>query len=165
MNIHIVSGIGHGQTTLSAFDAALQDCGVSNYNLLILSSIIPPGSTIVQDEKYTTDPSHFGDRLYVVMAEKRSRKMGRYIGAGIGWYQFDDGRGLFVEHQEIAETKVAVESELVTKIELSMTDLCLFRNIPFQKDQFHMRTVISCVEDKPTCVLTLAVFQSEPWMR
>lgn len=163
MKIHIVSGVGYGTTTLSAFDAALQDCGVSNYNLIPLSSIIPPGSTISTKGDYKTDPSHFGDRLYVVKAEKRSSKIGKFIAAGIGWYQLEDGRGLFVEHEEAAETKVAVESELVTKIELSLRDLCEFRGISFKKDHLQMKISVAEVTEKPTCVLVLALYESETW--
>lgn len=83
MNIYISSGKGQGKTLLSAFDAALFDAGVSNYNLLVLSSIIPPGSVIKQ-QKYKTPDNEYGHRLYVVMSENRSRESGRYIGAAIG---------------------------------------------------------------------------------
>ena len=42
MKIRLSSGRGEGPTPLAAFDAALLDAGVSNYNLLPLSSVIPP---------------------------------------------------------------------------------------------------------------------------
>jgi arginine decarboxylase len=42
MQIHVSSGRGEGPTPLAAFDAALRDAGVSNYNLIALSSVIPP---------------------------------------------------------------------------------------------------------------------------
>lgn len=40
----LVSGIGIGKTELNAFDAALFSAGVGNYNLLKVSSILPPQS-------------------------------------------------------------------------------------------------------------------------
>lgn len=47
MEIQISTGIGIGPTQLSAFDSALNNAGVANYNLLKLSSVIPPKSKIV----------------------------------------------------------------------------------------------------------------------
>src|SRR3989338_7464484 len=111
MNIHIVTGKGHGKTLLSAFDAALKDAGTYNYNLIYLSSIIPPGS-VVNVSKMQEYTEQYGHRLYVVQAEARSRESGKYIGAALGWYQLPDGRGVFVEHAEIAETKKAVVENL-----------------------------------------------------
>ena len=46
MDIKVVCGVGSGKTALSAFDSALKDAGVYNYNLITLSSIIPPDSII-----------------------------------------------------------------------------------------------------------------------
>ena len=47
MKIIVTSGTGEGPTSLAAFDAALLDAGVANYNLICLSSIIPPGSMTI----------------------------------------------------------------------------------------------------------------------
>ena len=41
----LVSGIGTGSTKLNAFDAALLSAGVGEYNLIKVSSILPPQST------------------------------------------------------------------------------------------------------------------------
>ncbi len=44
--IALAAGLGEGPTQLAAFDAALRDAGVANYNRICLSSVIPPGSVI-----------------------------------------------------------------------------------------------------------------------
>ncbi len=62
--IVLARGIGRGPTELAAFDAALRDAGIANYNLLGLSSVIPPGSTI-EHGRWVTPPEHWGQRLYV----------------------------------------------------------------------------------------------------
>src|SRR5438445_8079689 len=101
MQIHIGAGVGVGPTALSAFDAALNDAGIANYNLLKLSSIIPPKSEIiVHEDKIVHDvPGGWGDRLYVVMAEIRIDKPNEEAWAGIGWVQDPvTGKGLFAEH-------------------------------------------------------------------
>lgn len=163
MNISVVSSIGQGNTLLSAFDSALNNAGVSNYNLLVLSSVIPPHSVIKKVKKYTTPPEEFGHKLYVVRAEMRSNKAKKFIAAGVGWYQLDDGRGLFVEHELIADTKQAAKSDLESLITNSLHDLCDFRQIPFDPQNVNMQTSISQVKDKPACVLVIAVYKSEGW--
>lgn len=87
MQIAMVSAVGHGRTLLSSSDDALRRCGVYNYNLIALSSIVPPQSTIVLTDHYDSPPDEYGYRLYVVKAEMQSDEPGRVIAAGIGWYQ------------------------------------------------------------------------------
>ena len=162
MTIYITTGKGHGKTLISAFDAALKTAGVYNYNLIRLSSIVPPSSKIVV-KKYEANPEHYGDRLYIVKAEYRSRESGKYIGAAIGWYQLPDGRGVFVEHEEIGETKNAVESNLKQEVQNSLKDLCRFRNYPIAESKMKSKINIIQVKDSAACVQVFAVFKSEPW--
>jgi arginine decarboxylase len=57
MTIHIASGVGTGPTKMAAFDSALQAAGAANYNLIRLSSIVPPGSRIIElDGPITHEP-------------------------------------------------------------------------------------------------------------
>lgn len=148
---------------MSAFDAALKAAGVYNYNLIILSSIIPPNSKVEKVDRYVSPEAEYGHKLYVVMAEERSNETGKFIAAGIGWYQFEDGRGIFVEHRLIGDTEVAVESELNFRIENSLMDLCKFRGIKFEGKKMAYETSITQVKNHPACTLTLAVYQSEGW--
>lgn len=164
MKITVVKGTGQGRTLLSSFDSALRDAGVYNYNLIPLSSVIPPQSEIVRGEQYQSPDSEYGDRLYLVKAEMRGDEIFKYVGAGVGWYQYgDDKRGLFVEHEIKAETEEAVQSELVRLITTSLQDLCEFRNIPYVEGQMGMEINIAQITDKPTTVIVLAVYQSQPW--
>lgn len=164
MNIKVVCGIGSGKTTLSAFDSALKDAGVYNYNLITLSSIIPPNSKVSKTRRYKTPPEEYGHKLYVVKAEIRSHEVGKFLAAGIGWYYFGkDGRGVFVEHEIIGETKVAVESEINLRIQNSLKDLCTNRNIKFRERLVKSAVSIEQIKNQPTSVLALAVFQSEGW--
>lgn len=163
MDIQIVTGIGTGRTLLSAFDCALNKAGVCNYNLITLSSIIPPRSKVIKINKYQSPPADFGRRLYVIKAETRSQETGKFITAGMGWYQLNDGRGFFVEHELKGETREAVKSEIEARIVNSLGDLCRFRRIPFKKAGIKSAIATTQVKDAPTCVLVLAVYQSEKW--
>ncbi len=46
MRIDIVWGESEGKTLLSAFDRALLNAGIHNFNLIPLNSVIPPQSVI-----------------------------------------------------------------------------------------------------------------------
>ena|SRR3990172_4230256 len=153
--INITCGTGEGQTKLSAFDAALWDAGIANFNLIKLSSIIPTDTQVKIQHLKNNGKNGFGDKLYIVLAEKRESERGREAWAGIGWVQAKDGRGLFVEHEG------AQQAEVARLIKETLTDM-----IKYRKDKFGE---ISCqvvgvrCEDKPVCAVVAAVYQSEGW--
>ena len=119
MKLTVASAIGRGRTELSAFDNALVAVGAANFNLVRLSSVIPPHSTVVEaGDAPVTAPGTWGDRLYVVYAERRTSIPGTQAWAGVGWVQdATDGRGLFVEHDGDDESTVR------NQIEASLEDL------------------------------------------
>ena len=53
--IRLSTGVGVADTSLAAFDAALYEAGIGNFNLLPLSSVIPPGADIVQKQPELLD--------------------------------------------------------------------------------------------------------------
>ncbi len=166
MEIFIVKGTGSGTTLLSAFDAALQDAGVSNYNIIPLSSIIPPHSQVKKIDRYTTPIEEWGHILYVVKAEKRSNKLGHPVAAGIGWYMLEDNKGLFVEHEtegSEGESEQSVYQIIEHSIKSSLSDLCKNRQLPFDESNIQLQINTAMVKANPTCVLTLAVFQARGW--
>ncbi len=162
MDIKLTTGKGVGKTPISAFDTALKDAGVYNYNLIYLSSVIPPKSKI-KFEKLPENPKEWGNRLYVVKAEMRSRQSGKYIGAALGWTQYEDGRGIFVEHEETGETREAVEANLRAEVEKSLADMCRTRDIAVDKKKFHTKICTTKVTDLPASVIVIAVYGSEKW--
>jgi arginine decarboxylase len=163
--IAVVAGVGQGQTALSAFDAALWRCGVHSYNLLALSSVIPPGSQINVCDRYQAPAAENGHKLYVVKAEMRSDEPGAVIAAGLGWLQRDDGRGVFVEHEVSGEgvSPAELEGVLSTQIATSLRDLAHTRGLELDSDQARKHVVSTIVESLPACALVLAVYQAEGW--
>lgn len=165
MKITLTTGKGEGSTFLSAFDAALMDAGVHNFNLICLSSIIPPNSDLIK-EKFITDERDFGKRLYVVMAREQSDAAGEFIGSAIGFYQFKDGskRGVFVEHHFKGNSHEEVSVFLKEKINRSVSDLLKSRGVvDFNDNDIQMLASIAQVKDKPAVVLSIAVYKSEEW--
>ena len=159
LNIYVASGIGSGPTKLAAFDAALNHAGVANYNLIRLSSIVPPNATVTSHEKPLSDkmlPGGWGDRLYVVMAEKRVDTPNAEAWAGIGWVQDKKtGKGLFVEHEGGSEQAVRLD------IKQSLEALMATRNVDF--GDIKMQVVGRACTTHPVCALVVAVFQATDW--
>jgi arginine decarboxylase len=157
MNIHVASGTGSGPTKLAAFDAALQSAGIANFNLIRLSSIVPPSSKIIEhDGPVESNLGAWGDRLYVVMAEYRVDTPNVEAWAGIGWVQDEKtGQGLFVEHEGASEATVKRD------IEQTLQSLVATRDMDF--GPVHMKvTSITCVH-APVCALVIATFQTSGW--
>jgi arginine decarboxylase len=157
MEIHVASGVGSGPTKLAAFDAALHSAGVANFNLLQLSSVIPPGSKIIENsDKIAEIRGGWGDRLYVVKADYRTSTPGVEAWAGIGWVTDEaTGRGLFVEHE--GENKEQVERQ----IEHSLEALMETRKIDWGKIHMHVGGIV-CDKD-PVCAVVMAVYRAESW--
>lgn len=159
MNIQIASGIGNGPTKLAAFDSALHEAGVANYNLIRLSSIVPPGAKIINNRgSVTTKPGDWGDRLYVVMADMRVDTPNVEAWAGIGWVQDKKtDKGLFVEHE--GSSRATVKSD----IEQSLKALMNIRRVDF--GSINMKIVGLTCTHEPVCALVIAVFQASGWGR
>jgi arginine decarboxylase len=155
LDIFVTTGVGEGSTPLSAFDRALFEAGIGNYNLVVLSSVIPRGTTIVR-KQWHGDDDEWGYRLYVVLAEQRQTVVGKEAWAGLGWVQNeDDGRGLFVEHH--GDTRHTVEQQ----IEASLASMCAYRSDSFGPPQ--MATVGTVCTGEPVCALVSAVYESQGW--
>lgn len=165
LKITVVAGVAEGQTSLSAFDAALWRCGVHNYNLLALSSVIPPASDVVHCDRYQAPVCEHGHKLYAVKAEMRSAAPGVAIAAGLGWLQWGDGRGVFVEHEMLGRghSCAELEGELSDLILTSLRDLAQVRGVEFVAEQSGSQVVSTRVESRPACALVLAAFRAEGW--
>jgi len=156
MKIQLSSGTGRGHTKLAAFDAALHEAGVANYNLIRLSSIIPPGSSVEVSKPVKGQPGEWGDKLYVVMADTRVDTPNMEAWAGIGWVQDKKtGKGLFVEHEGTNEAQVRRD------IKASLESLMSIRNAVFGDIQMEV-TGLTCKHD-PVCALVIAAYKASGW--
>ncbi len=157
MIIQVSSGTGAGPTKMAAFDAALNNAGVANYNLIRLSSIVPPGSKIINSKgPITKQPGNWGDKLYVVMSEIRVDTPNAEAWAGIGWVQDrQTAKGLFVEHEGANEGTVRRD------IQQSLEAMTRTRHVNY--GNIHMKIVGKTCTHEPVCALVVAVFQSSGW--
>lgn len=142
---------------LSAFDHALINTGTANYNLVRLSSVIPPNAEIIKlDGKIPELGGTWGDRLYVVYAEARTEQLGEEVWAGIGWVQDPDTKkGLFVEHEGHSELQVRSD------IKESLIGLLKNREMNFLK--IHMIVTGGVCQDEAVCAFAVAAYQVSDW--
>jgi len=152
----ISTGAGVADTPLAAFDAALYEAGIGDYNLLPLSSVIPAGVTVLEKQPDLTGVG-WGDRLYVVLAHQHASVVGEEAWAGIGWMQ-EDGeprRGLFVEHHGASETEVE------SQIQASLESMREYRPQTFGP----VRSVVrgTRCSGRPVCAVVSALYQHQTW--
>jgi arginine decarboxylase len=156
MIILMTGAVGSGRTQLAAFDAALVAAGVADRNLIYLSSVLPPTSSVRQVDRVACTPGTWGDRLYCVLAQAGATEPGEQAWAGIGWVQDASGRGLLVEHH--AHDEVSLRG----MVRASLDGLCRNRGVSFPSGGIEV-VGASCV-DEPVCALVVAVFETAAWM-
>lgn len=93
--IRVAWGTGTGPTELAAYDAALADANLHNYNLVAVSSVVPADAE-VEAVGTAPDLGPAGQRLTVVQARETRAGPGR-VSAALGWATGDDDPGLFYE--------------------------------------------------------------------
>ncbi|MCK9793312.1 pyruvoyl-dependent arginine decarboxylase [Isoptericola sp. 4D.3] len=155
--IRVSAGTGTGRTTLAAFDAALCSAGVGDFNLIRLSSVVPPGSTVVEVDGRDQLSGEHGDGLYCVYASAHASLPGHEAWAGVAWSRRDDGSGagLFVEHEGPSHEQVAID------LLHSLEDLSATRGGVYRPDG-EMITGLAC-EALPVCAVVVATFRRVGW--
>ncbi len=157
LTIRVSSGTGRGITRLAAFDAALRNAGVGDFNLIRLSSVIPPLSTVTEVEGQHQVHGNHGDRLYCVYAESFASSPLEQAWAGVAWSRRNDdsGDGLFVEHAGSSETLVRHD------LRATLSELSVGRGGDFTQTG-EMLTSVECV-DHPVCAVVIATYSTESW--
>ncbi len=156
MNILVTWGIGYGPTALAAFDGALCDAGIGNYNIIPISSVIPPGTSI-EVRKHIPDETEFGHRMYAVLAKEISDEHPE-VCAGLGWIiDFETGKGIFVEHSGYSHDTVkqmihdSIESMRECRKDI---DSKIFSKVISARSQ---------VAQRKACAVMCAIYKIERW--
>ena len=146
--IHVVGGAGTGPTEKSAYDAALADANLHNYNLIPVSSVVPAEAEVVTVDS-APDLGPAGNRLHIVQAEA-SAVGPETVAAGVGWAT-GPGPGLFYEAD--AES----EADVHRRLEEGLAAGRSLREWSFD----HEERLVESAEAKPgehTCVVVLAAY-------
>ncbi|MCP2265407.1 pyruvoyl-dependent arginine decarboxylase [Promicromonospora thailandica] len=159
LTIRVSTGTGTGRTPLAAFDAALASAGVSDFNLVRLSSIVPPGSQVLTVEGTDQLRGGHGDVLLCVYARAHTSLPGHEAWAGVAWSRHEDGSGagLFVEHEGPSHEQVNAD------LTHSLQDLSATRGDRYRPEGRQV-TGITCVT-LPVCAVVVATFRRMGWER
>ena len=104
--IFFTRGIGRGETQLQSFENALRDADIAPYNLVSVSSIVPPYAEIV-DKSEGIKLLSYGQILFTVLARNSSNELNRMISSAIGVAVPSDSDkwGYLSEHHSFGQTE------------------------------------------------------------
>jgi len=100
-------GVGMHKEKLSSFELALRDAGIAPFNLVSVSSILPPACKKVTKEKGLSFLNP-GEIVFCVMAKNDTNEPNRLISASVGCALPVDHRqhyGYLSEHHSFGETE------------------------------------------------------------
>jgi arginine decarboxylase len=104
--IFFTKGVGKAKDQLTAFEFALRDAGIAQYNLVHVSSILPPGAKIVS-RKEGLKHLNPGQVVFVVLSRAASNEPNRLLAASVGAAVPADKKmyGYLSEHHAFGETE------------------------------------------------------------
>ena len=102
----LAKGTGIHKERLNSFELALRDAGIAPFNLVSVSSILPPGCKRVTKEKGLSFLKP-GEIVFVVMARNETNEPNRLISASVGCAipAGDRNYGYLSEHHSFGETQ------------------------------------------------------------
>lgn len=103
--VFFTKGVGRHKEKLHSFELALRDAGIQRYNLVNVSSILPPECKIISREK-GLEMMDAGAITFVVMARNETNEPNRLVVSSIGCAVPADrsGYGYLSEHHAFGET-------------------------------------------------------------
>lgn len=130
--VFFTKGQGRSRESLQSFEAALRDAGIEKFNLVYVSSIYPPGCTIISKQR-GLKMLQLGQIVYCVMARQSTNEPDRLLSTAIGLALPADKKryGYMSEHHTFGAT--AKETADYAE-DLAATMLATTLNIPFDSD-------------------------------
>ena len=101
----LTKGVGRHRERLNSFELALRDAGIAQFNIVTVSSILPPYCKIVSKTEGLRS-LHAGQILYTVMSRSETNEPHRHIAASVGVAIPKDRStyGYLSEHHSFGET-------------------------------------------------------------
>lgn len=100
----LTKGTGVHRDKLASFELALRDAGIEKYNLVSVSSILPPGCRMIPKEEGLEYLSP-GEIVYSVLARNQTNEAYRLIASAVGTAVpvNEDNYGYISEHHSFGE--------------------------------------------------------------
>jgi arginine decarboxylase len=143
--VSLVAGHGEGGSEINAFDRALQDAGVADLNFMRVTSILPPGTRIIELPPYPP-----GILMPSVYARIVSTTPGDRIAAAVGVGVCRESHGVIMEH-----TGHAARAEAEQIVRRMIVEGFQIRRLPL-----HEVVIVSAehVVERAGCAVALALF-------
>ena len=102
--VFLTRGVGHHEDRLHSFELALREAGLAPFNLVTVSSILPPGCDVVQREDGLTELLP-GQIVFCVLAREDTDQSHKKITASVGMAIPEDPtqHGYISEHNSQTE--------------------------------------------------------------
>ena len=157
LSIKVSRGAGSGPTRLAAFDSALMACGVADFNLVKLSSVIPSGAEVIEVSSDQQHRGGHGDLLYCVYADAYTSTPGELAWAGVAWAVRNNGSkdGMLVEHTGLSEAL------LNRDLQASLGAMSAARGGVYEPAG--LATISALCVDHPVCALVIATYRTAAW--
>ena len=103
--IFLTNGVGVHKDQLASFESALREAGIAQFNLVSVSSILPPGCKKIPWKK-GVGLLNSGEIVFVVLARNSTNEPNRLLSASIGCAIPADFKkyGYLSEHHSFGET-------------------------------------------------------------
>ncbi len=103
--VFFTKGVGIHKDRLASFEAALRMAGIAYFNLVYVSSILPPGCKIIPEQEGLKEMRP-GQIVHVVMARNETNEPNRMVSAAIGAAipTNPEVHGYLSEHHAFGET-------------------------------------------------------------
>jgi len=128
----LTKGVGKHKEKLASFEAALRNAGIAPYNIVRVSSILPPEAKVLSKTKGLQYLSP-GEIVYAVMAENSTNEPHRLISAAIGVAIPRDRSqyGYLSEYHSYGETEIKAGDKAE---DLAAQMLATTLGVPFDPD-------------------------------
>ncbi|MDQ7850812.1 MAG: arginine decarboxylase, pyruvoyl-dependent [Armatimonadota bacterium] len=147
--VSLVAGAGEAATELNAFDRALMDAGIANLNFIKVTSIVPPGASVVPLPRL-----YPGMLVPAVYAQIVSHTPGERIAAALGVGICREAYGVIMEYSHMG---TAENAELIVRRMVEEA----FRLRQLRLDEVHVASREHVVE-RTGCVVAAALMWPAP---
>jgi len=129
--VAFVKGVGVHRKKLASFELALRDARVEAYNIVSVSSIMPPHAEVVELEKANLPP--YGSIVHAVLARNETDEAGRIISACIGMARPKDPE-MYGYLSEVHEFGISISDVKDQAEDLAAEMLATTLGVPFNAD-------------------------------
>jgi arginine decarboxylase len=131
--LFLTKGVGRHKEQLASFELALRSAGIHRFNIVEVSSIIPPGCKLISKEK-GLELLQPGEITFTVLSKNSVKEPYRLISASIGvaFPSDNNSYGYLSEHHSFGQS--AEEAGDYAE-DLAATMLATTMGIPFEHDR------------------------------